>query len=388
MTREVYLDNSATTKPFSEVITSTTEMLEKYYGNPSSLHTKGIEAEKAIKKARESIADVLKVKSNEIYFTSGGTEANNIATLGIATANHRKGNHIITSKIEHPSVLNALKYLESQGFRVSYISVDSDGLIKMDELQEAIDQDTILVSIMYVNNEVGTIQPINEIAKIIRKKKSQAYFHVDAVQAFGKIKFEPAKLDVDLCTISAHKIHGPKGVGALYIKKGTLIKPIVFGGSQELNMRSGTENVPGIVGFGEAVRKTYMNFDENYLYMNNIRERLKAELFQNIEGVILNGCEEIDKVAPNILNISFEGIKAEVLLHALEAKGIYVSTGSACSSNKPAPSHVLLAMGVTQEKIGGAVRFSVSVMNTEEEIDYCVQELCAIIQQLRKYKRR
>ncbi|NLY44225.1 MAG: cysteine desulfurase [Clostridiaceae bacterium] len=387
MGKEVYLDNSATTKPYKDVVDAMVEMLTENYGNPSSLHKKGIDAERAIKKAREAIARVLDVKNTEIYFTSGGTESNNIAIQGIALAHRKRGNHLITTAIEHPSVLNTFKFLEEMGYRVSYLSVDSHGIISLEELEKEIRDDTILVSIMHVNNETGAIQPVEEVRRILNAKKSKAFFHVDAVQSFGKIPFTPKQMGIDMLSISAHKLHGPKGVGALYVNKGVLIRPIVYGGSQEVGLRSGTENVPGIVGFGKAVELIFDNIDEKIRKMYSLKEGLKQRILEKIDNVFINGQLE-GKSAPHILNVSFPGIRAEVLLHALEDKGIYVSTGSACSSNKPSPSHVLTAMGVSRECIEGAIRFSVSELNSMEEIEYCVEQLSAIVVQLRKYVRR
>ncbi len=387
MDREIYLDNSATTKPYPEVIESMVEMLDDNYGNPSSLHKKGIQAEKAVKTARDIIAKTLDVKSNEIYFTSGGTEANNIAIRGYAKANSKKGNHLITSKIEHPSVLNTFEFLEREGYRVSYINVDSNGVVDIEQLKKEICEDTIFISVMHVNNEVGSVAPIQEIRRLMDLKQSQAILHVDAIQSFGKLLFTPERFGIDLLSISAHKLHGPKGVGALYIKKGIPIEPIMFGGSQELNMRSGTENVPGILGFGKAVEITFASIENHLLKINKLKEKLREEIEKSIDDVVINGQVE-GKNAPHILNVSFKGLKSEVLLHALEAKGIYVSSGSACSSNKPAPSHVLTAMGVDKHCIEGAIRFSFSAANTEVEISDCVQELATIVKQLRRFRRR
>ncbi len=387
MNREVYLDNSATTKPYPEVVEGMVEMLVNHYGNPSSLHMKGIEAENAIKKARESIAKALDVKSGEIFFASGGTEANNMAIRGCALANKKRGNHLVTSTIEHPSVLNTFKFLEQEGYRVSYIGVDRYGRVNLKQLENEISDQTILVSMMYVNNEVGTIQPLQEIRNIIDSKKSKALYHVDAIQSFGKILFTPAQYGIDLLSLSAHKLHGPKGAGALYVRKGVRIHPIVFGGSQEFDMRSGTENVAGIVGFGKAAEITFDNFNHGVSVMDENKKYLEEKIKETMDHVVINGrCD--GQNAPHILNVSFLGIKAEVLLHALEAKGIFVSTGSACSSNKPSPSHVLAAMGIEKPRIESAVRFSFSSFNTKEDVDYCVEQLAAIIKQLRKYVRR
>ncbi|WHH59396.1 cysteine desulfurase family protein [Petroclostridium sp. X23] len=387
MQKEVYLDNSATTKPYTEVVEAMVEMLTENYGNPSSLHIKGIHAERAVKKARQNIANALEVKSSEIIFTSGGTESNNIAIRGIAAASKKKGNHLITSVIEHPSVLNTYKYMEEMGYRVSYIQIDRDGIIDMKQLENELGDDTILVSIMHVNNEVGTIQPIKEIRDVLSIKKSQAAFHVDAIQSFGKIPFTPEEFGIDMLSVSAHKIHGPKGIGALYIKKGLLIKPIIYGGNQETGIRSGTENVPGMIGFGKAAEQTFANLKENISMMKRLKNKLKELISMSVDNIVINGTND-EKSAPHILNVSFPGVRAEVLLHALESKGIFVSTGSACSSNKPSPSHVLTAMGTSRECIEGAIRFSISTFNSIEDIEYCAEQLATIIKQLRKYMRR
>lgn len=385
MKKEVYLDNSATTKPYSQVVDKMVEMLTENYGNPSSLHTKGIQAEKAVNQARDSIAKALDVKSTEIFFTSGGTEANNLAIRGCAAAYQKRGDHLITSAIEHPSVLNTFKYLEEQGFRVSYIGVDRNGILDLKQLENEVCDKTILVSIMHVNNEIGTVQPLKEIRNILNAKHSNAYFHVDAIQSFGKIPFIPSDFGIDMLSVSAHKLHGPKGIGALYVKKGVLVKPIVFGGNQELSLRSGTENVPGIAGFGIAVDLTFEKMERILNKMNELKNMLAEKIEQTIDEVQINGKRN---GAPHILNVSFRGVKAEVLLHSLEAKNIFVSTGSACSSNKPSPSHVLTAMRVDKQCIEGAIRFSLSSFNTKEDIEYCVSELANIVKQLRKYMRR
>ncbi|MDK2798419.1 MAG: cysteine desulfurase [Clostridiales bacterium] len=387
MPKEIYLDNSATTKPYEEVVSEMVKMLTKNYGNPSSLHKKGIDAEREIKKSRETIAKALNIKTNELFFTSGGTEANNIAIRGVALANKRRGNHLITSVIEHPSVLNTFAYLEKEGFNVSYIKVDKNGIIDLEQLKQEIREDTILVSIMHVNNEVGSIQPIKEVRQMIDFRKSQAILHVDAIQSFGKIIFTPKELGVDLLSISAHKLHGPKGVGALFVRKGILIEPIIYGGSQELNMRSGTENVPGIVGFGKAVELTFADLPNIIAKMNKLKDNLRKGIVEKIENAFVNGQAD-SQSAPHILNISFPGIRAEVLLHALESEGIFVSTGAACSSNKPSPSHVLSEMGIDSKCIEGAIRFSVSSFNSEEDIEHCIQQLPVIVKQLKKYVRR
>ncbi|SKC91435.1 cysteine desulfurase family protein [Maledivibacter halophilus] len=380
---EIYLDNSATTKPKEEVIDIMVKSMKEYYGNPSSLHRKGVEIEKLIKKARKQISKALGADEGEIYFTSGGTESNNLAILGALKGNKRKGKHIITTKIEHPSVLNVFNSLEEDGYEVSYLNVDKNGLIDINDFEKSLREDTVLISIMYVNNEVGTIQPIPEITKIIKNRKNKPILHIDAVQAFGKIKINLRKLKVDLMSISGHKISGPKGIGALYVRRGTKINSIVFGGNQELGLRSGTENVPGILGLGVAADLVKKNIDSNIEKMKGLKMKLAKEIGENLEEIKING--DIDEnSAPHILNISFKGIRGEVLIHTLEQKNIYVSTGSACSSKKKTFSHVLKEMGLENDEMEGAIRFSLSPENTEEEIDYTVENLKKSVEDLRK----
>lgn len=376
MINEIYLDNSATTKPFDEVVQYMYEVSKNTYGNPSSLHTKGIEAEGLIKKARAQIANSLKVDAKEIYFTSGGTEANNMAILGYLKANPRAGKHIITTVIEHPSVLEVFKLLEGEGFRVDYIPVDSKGLIKLEELRKVIDRETSLFSIMLVNNEVGAIQPISEIDKIRRELCPNATLHIDAVQAFGKIAVNPKSMNIDFLSISSHKIHGPKGIGALYIKKGTKIKPILIGGGQETALRSGTENVPGICGFGLAAEKINMSLEKNYDQVKAINKYFFKSLQENFEDAVINSSDE---ALPYIINVSFKNLKSEVLLHHLEQKSIFVSTGSACASHKRGLSHVLKSMGINLSLIDGAIRFSFSADNSIEQINQTILALKEII---------
>ncbi|KXG75052.1 Cysteine desulfurase IscS [Fervidicola ferrireducens] len=382
--KEVYLDNSATTKVAKEAVDAMVHALTVAFGNPSSLHRKGMEAEKIVNKAREKLALFLGVKAREIYFTSGGTESNNLAIKGAAYARRRYGKHLITTSIEHPSVLEVFKQLEEEGFSVTYLDVDEKGHINLEELKQAIKPDTVVVSIMYVNNEVGSIQPIQDAAKIISQNKN-TLFHVDAVQAFGKISLIPNLSGVHLLSLSAHKIYGPKGVGALFVREGTKITPLFNGGGQEEGLRSGTENVPGIAGFSAAAELVFKNFGAWQAKMRELKERLKTGILSEIPDTVLNGP---DDGAPHILNISFLGTKAEVLLHALESHGIYVSTGSACSSHKNARSHVLAAMGKTAEEIEGAIRFSLSPFLSIEDIDYTVEILKKEVNELRKYVRR
>ncbi|ADL08216.1 cysteine desulfurase family protein [Thermosediminibacter oceani] len=382
--REVYLDNSATTKVAKEAVDAMVQAMTLAFGNPSSLHRKGMEAERIVSKSRETLAAFLGAKSREIYFTSGGTESNNLAIKGAAYARKRYGRHLITTAIEHPSVLDVFKSLEEEGFSVTYLGVDDSGHINLEELERALKPDTILVSIMYVNNEVGSIQPIEAAAEIIAKNKN-TLFHVDAVQAFGKIPLIPHLKGIHLMSLSAHKIYGPKGVGALYVRDGIKIMPLFNGGGQEEGLRSGTENVPGIAGFSAASELAFKNMAAWQARMRELKERLKDRILEEIPDAVLNGSEN---GAPHILNISFLGTRAEVLLHALESHGIYVSTGSACSSYKKGKSHVLAAMGKTAEEIDSALRFSFSPFLSLEDIDYTVEILKKEVTELRKFIRR
>ncbi len=382
MHREVYLDNSATTRPFDEVIEYMDFINKKTYGNPSSVHLKGIEAEKELKLAREIIANSLDVNSKQIYFTSGGTESNNMSIFGYLKANLRKGKHIITTKIEHPSVLEVYKYLEKEGYSVDYIDVDENGIVLLEMLENRIKDDTSLISVMHTNNETGAIQPIDEIVKIRNKCNKNTVIHVDAVQAYGKLKLNPKISGIDLLTISAHKIHGPKGVGAIYVNSDVKIQPIIFGGGQESSMRSGTENVAGIGGFGIAAKIMNGNINKNLKKVIDLKTTFIEMLKANFTDY---GIISPENSSPYILSIYFSNIKAEVLLHHLEIQGIYVSTGSACSSHKPKnkQSHVLLAMGLKQSAIEGAIRISFSEQNEIEDIKYTIENLKNIISKLR-----
>lgn len=383
---EVYLDNSATTGCFEEVGQLVQKVMCEEYGNPSSMHHKGVEAEQYLRYARETLAGILKVQEKEILFTSGGTESDNIALIGTAMANHRRGRHLITTQIEHPAVIQTMQYLEEQGFEITYLGVDREGRIRLEELERAIRTDTILVSVMHTNNEIGTVQPIAEAGALIKRCNPQTYFHVDAVQGFGKCVIHPAKMHVDMLSVSGHKIHGPKGVGFLYIKDGTKIHPIMYGGGQQKGMRSGTENVPGIAGIALAAEKICRGLEEDRARMYALRRKL-IEGTSQIEGVRVNGCEEESCCAPHIVSLSVEGVRSEVLLHALEERGIYVSAGSACSSNKPQTSATLKAIGVDKGMLDSTLRFSFSVFTTEEEIQYTIQALCELIPMLRRYTR-
>ena len=383
--REVYFDNSATTRVFDSVRDIMVQSMMADYGNTSSKHMKGVEAENYIKTAREEIAKSLKVKEKEIIFTSGGTESNNMALIGTAMANKRAGNHLITTAIEHASIYNTMSFLEEQGFRVTYLPVDQNGHVSLDALREALCDETILVSIMYVNNEMGAVEPIEEIVKVLKEKKSKAYFHVDAIQGFGKYVIHPKKLGIQLMSVSAHKIHGPKGVGFLYVDEKVKIKPIIFGGGQQKNMRSGTENVPGCAGMGMAVKEMYKNHAEKIEHLYTLKERMVKGL-QEMEGVTVHGLTGRDS-APQIVSAGFEGTRAEVLLHALEDRGIYVSSGSACSSNHPGVSGTLKGIGVKDSLLDATLRFSFGVYNTEDEVDYCLEQLRELLPMLRRYRR-
>ena len=383
---EAYLDNSATTACFEEVAQLMHKIMCEDYGNPSSMHHKGVEAEKYLRDAKETLAKILKVNEKEILFTSGGTESDNIALIGTAMANHRRGRHLITTRIEHPAVLQPMAYLENQGFRVTYLPVDHEGRISLKDLERAIRPDTILVSIMHTNNEIGSIQPIAEAGELIKRMNPQTLFHVDAVQGFGKFRIYPARMHVDMLSVSGHKIHGPKGVGFLYIRDGSKVNPIIYGGGQQKGMRSGTENVPGIAGLAKAAELVYKNLDEDMDRMYGLREML-IQGVGGIEGVRVNGCPDREGAA-HIVSLSVRGVRSEVLLHALEEKEIYVSAGSACASNKPQTSATLKAIGVERDLLDSTIRFSISVFTTEEEIQYTIQALGELIPSLRRYARR
>ncbi|NLK72994.1 MAG: cysteine desulfurase [Clostridiales bacterium] len=383
---QVYLDNSATTRPHKEVIDAMIGCYETHYGNASSLHRMGIQAEKMIKDARNSVGQSLNVSDSEIIFTSGGTESNNTAIFGAAEALKRTGNRIITSAIEHPAVLNVCKSLEQNGMDVKYLNVNDKGLIQLDALEEYFNEKTILISVMHVNNELGTIQPIEEIAKY-KKSCSKFYFHVDAVQSYGKMKISPKTIGIDLLSVSGHKLHGPKGIGALFIDKSIHIPPLLYGGLQEYGIRSGTENVPGIIGLGQAAAMAYNNLETDINNIKHVRSYLIQGIKEEIKDIRINSYED-DRCIPHILNISFMGIRGEVLLHMLEQAEIYVSTGSACSSKKKGLSHVLKAAGLSNSEIEGAVRFSFSKYNSIEEMDYVLDHLKKGINSIRKIMRK
>lgn len=384
--KEVYLDNSATTCAYESVGDLVRKVMCQDYGNPSSMHKKGVEAERYIKEAKETLAKLWKVQEKEIFFTSGGTESDNLALIGAARANRRAGNHLITSAIEHPAIINTMRHLEEEGFRVTFLPVDRYGRIRLDALKSALCKDTILVSVMYVNNEVGSVQPIQEAAGIVKAYNRNILFHVDAVQGFGKYRIYPKRLKVDMCSVSGHKIHGPKGIGALYIDSGVKIHPIVFGGEQQRNIRSGTENVAGIAGLGLAAKLIYENLDEKVAGMRILKQHFIKGVSE-IENTTIHGLYD-ETSAPHIISVGFAGIRSEVLLHALEERGIYVSSGSACASNHPQVSGVLKGIGAGQEFLDATLRFSMSEFTTGEEIDYTLETLKELVPALRKYTRR
>ena len=384
---EVYLDNSATTRAYPEVGELVYKVMCRDYGNPSSMHRKGVEAEHYVKDAKETIAKSLKVNAKEIFFTSGGTESDNLALIGVARANKRRGKHLITSSIEHPAILNTMRHLEEEeGFRVTYLPVDAAGRIRLDALKEALCEDTILVSVMYVNNEVGTVQPIEEAVQMVKAYDPQIIFHSDAVQGYGKYRIYPKRMGIDLLSASGHKIHGPKGIGFLYIGEKVKITPIVYGGEQQKNIRSGTENVPGIAGLGLASEMIYKDLDMKVALMRELKAYF-IEGLKKIDRTVIHGLTD-EGSAPHIISAGIAGIRSEVLLHTLEEKGIYVSSGSACASNHPAISGVLKGIGAAQEYLDATLRFSMSEFTTKEEIDYTLETLYNCVPMLRKYTRR
>lgn len=383
---EIYFDNAATTKVIPEVREIMLETMDEEYGNPSSMHLKGVGAERYIRFAKNVISRQLKCEPKEITFTSGGTESNNLALIGIAQANRRAGNHIITTGIEHASVYNPVLYLEELGFRVTFLKVDKNGKVDLEHLKQELCDETIMVSTMAVNNEIGAVEPIEEIAAIIqaykREHKKEIIYHVDAIQAFGKQVIYPKRIGIDAMSISGHKIHGPKGSGALFVDSRVKIKPILLGGGQEKGLRSGTENTAAIAGIGKATEVMYSRLEENRAKMFAVKEALIKGATE-IEGVTNNSGE-----APHIASISFRGVRSEVLLHALEDKGIYVSAGSACSSNHPAISGVLKAIDLDKELLESTLRFSFCEYNTVEEAEYTVKVLEELLPVLRRFTRK
>lgn len=385
---ECYLDNSATTRCLDSVAELMRKIMCEDYGNPSSMHNKGMQAEEYLRYAKDVIARNLKVSPKEIFFTSGGTESDNLALRGAAYANCRRGRHLITTAIEHPAILQTMQYLEEQDFEVTYLPVDENGRIRLEDLARAIRPDTILVSIMHTNNEIGSLQPIAEAGELIKRMNPGTLFHVDAVQGYGKFRIYPKRMHIDMLSVSAHKIHGPKGVGFLYVGDKVKIRPIVFGGGQQRGLRSGTENVPGIAGMAKAVEEIYRNLDADNERMYALRQML-TEGMRKLDGVQVNGLSGRES-APHVVSVSFSGVRSEVLLHALEERGIYVSAGSACASNHPDTdgSATLRAIGLKKELLSSTIRFSFSVFTTEEEIQYTLQALYEIVPMLRRFTRR
>lgn len=383
---QVYLDNSATTRAFDSVADLVRDIMTEEYGNPSSVHHRGVVAEKRITSARETIAGTLKADPSEIVFTSGGTESDNMAILGTARANARRGKHIITTAIEHPAVRECFEYLRGEGFDVTYLPVDERGIVSLQDLKESLTKDTILVSMMMVNNEIGSIEPVQEAGKLIKSVDSRIVFHVDAVQAYGKLAIRPKTFNIDLLSVSSHKIHGPKGVGFLYVKKGTKIQPICFGGGQQKGMRSGTENVPGIAGMALAAGMCHEDLEGKMKRLYELKSYLIEGLRDRISDIRINGPECFEG-APHIVSVSIKGLAAETILNLLSSKGIYVSAGSACTSNNPHISDTLKAIGVPKELLESTIRISMSVETTKEEIDYLLDTLSSSVDTMRKFYR-
>lgn len=380
---EIYFDNSATTKPYDEVIEETCQAMKEYYGNPSSLHNIGLKCEKRLNEAREYFASTIKADKDEIYFTSGGSEGNNFVLKGLL----KPGHHLITTAYEHQSVLDTCKVLENNGVKVTYLPVDKTGRISLGDLDEAITKDTVLVSIMHINNEVGTIQDLESIGKIIKSRSSRAKFHVDGVQSYGKISVDVKKMNIDYFTAASHKIHGPKGTGFVYIKKGSVINSLISGGSQERGFRAGTQNLPSIIGFEKAAKMTFNKIDENYNSALAIKKYM-IERLQEIKDIRINSPLE-DDFSPYILNVSFIGARAEVLLHLLEDAKIYVATGSACTSKSSAASgsYVIKALGLNNKEVESAIRFSFDHNNTKEEVDKTIEVLKTSLMFLRRLRK-
>lgn len=379
----VYLDNCATTRPREEVLTVMMNSLKEDYGNPSSLHRLGLNAERKIKDSREIISKYLGVNRNELYFTSGGTESNNIAIQGIVNKYGARAKHIITTKIEHPSIHNIMKYYETKGYHITYLNNDKMGNIDLEQLSESLNKDTILVSLIHVNNEIGVIQNVNKVRKILDDAGSNALLHLDGVQSFGKIAFSLKSLGVDTYSFSGHKVHGPKGVGGLYINNKLNLPPVVLGGNQESGIRSGTENLTGIIGFGEAVNILSQNFKEEAQHVSSIKEYLANKILSEVDDVKINTTLDSNS-SPYILNVSFRNIRGEVLLHYLEDKEIYISTSSACSSKGTKKSSVLKSIGLTDNEIEGTIRFCFSYEISKEDIDYTIEILKSSIKDIRQ----
>ena len=381
----IYLDNSATTRQYPEVTREMLRYMDEFYGNPSSLYQLGVDSEKAVKKARTALQKAIGMEDGRVYFTSGGTEADNMAIFGAARALKRRGRRIVTTAVEHPAVLECCKELEKQGFEVIYVGVDRNCRLDIDALRSAVNDETILVSMMHVNNEAGTIMPVNEVKQIMKEKDAPGIFHCDAVQSFGKLQLCS---DADVISVSGHKIHGPKGTGAICIREGVNIPAFICGGGEESGKRSGTENVPAIAGFGLAAEMSEHGRRENSASMAQMRQRLISQLTASLDDIVINSPETAGENAgeccSSLLNISFLGTRGEVLLHTLEQDGIYVSTGSACSSNKKGQSHVLKAMGLKDKEIEGTLRFSFGRMNSIEEIDIAADKVAAAVKRFRR----
>ena len=383
---QIYLDYAATTPVVPEVVDAVTDCLKKDFGNPSSMHRLGIQAEKRIKEARKQVSDLLRADPEEIIFTSGGTESNNMAILGTAHDKKRSGMHCITTAIEHPSVLNTFAHLEKQGYEVTYLPVDPNGIISLESFRNALREDTILVSIMHVNNEIGSVQPIGQIGSILNGLKFRPVFHVDGVQSFGKLPLYPEEWGIDLVSLSGHKIHAPKGIGALYRKRGVRLQPILFGGGQQGGIRSGTENITGIVGMGAGADWIAQKHRENSRYLYELKDKLVSGIRDAFPDAMING--DLENGAPHILNVGFPGLRGEILLHALEEKGVYVSTGSACSSREKKISHVLKALGLDDRTAEGSIRISLSYLTTPEEIEAFLPILTRSVKKIGMFIRR
>lgn len=379
--KQVYLDYSATTPVKKEVLEEMLPYFSEKYGNPSSLYALGYESKNAIDTARSRVAQLIRAQEREIFFTSGGTEADNWAVIGAAKARKKDGNHIITTAIEHHALLHTCNFLEEEGFKITYLGVDKYGRISIDELKRSITDKTILISIMFANNEVGTIQPVKQIADLAKEKG--VLFHTDAVQALGNIPIDVKELGVDMLSMSAHKIYGPKGIGALYIRKGLLIPNLMHGGGQEYKKRAGTENLPGIVGFGKAAEVAMRNITEHISRLTDLRDYFISEITDKIDEVEING--DLEQRLPGNINMIFNYVEGEALLLHMDIKGIYASTGSACSSASFSPSHVLRAMGLPLEKVYSSIRFTIGDFTTKEDIDYAVGEIAGIVKKLRKF---
>lgn len=383
--QELYFDHSATTPCSRMVLEEVNRYFQEEYGNPSSLHKKGMIAEQAIKRSAQDISKTLKVSEKEIIFTSGGTESDNLALFGVARRNLRRGKHLITTKIEHPAVIASMEALKEEGYEVTYLDVDENGVVLLEQLKASLRPETTLVSMMHVNNEIGVVQPIQEAAKIVHQYSNDIAFHVDAIQSYGKFELYPKKMEIDLLSVSGHKIYGPKGIGFLYVDERIKIQPIIFGGGQQRQFRSGTENVPGIVGLGVAASQSYHQIQKNNQILLSCQQCL-IEGLKEMDGVIIHG-EQAER-APHIVSASFEGIRSEVLLHALEEKGIYVSAGSACASNKPQISPVLKAIKATKEQLSSTIRFSMGVDNTIEDVQFLIETLNELVPMLRRFTRK